>query len=134
MTSMIRSAAAIAALIALASPALLHAENWQKVADLPGGMSEELDKDSIFEALDGVRLVVQAKFRRQMPTATMETAVAVDCVKGLAKIRGVRLLDGERVMSESVSANAEYLPIHEGSAEDIYFMALCDGQKQESAD
>lgn len=122
-----RALAAGPAVLALAAmPAPLAAEPWEQVAELPGGIAVEVDANSVFEALDGVRLVLRATFRRQLPTATMETAVAVDCARAEAKIRGVRLLDGETVMSENVSLDSEFAPVREGSAEDIYFQALCE--------
>jgi hypothetical protein len=118
----------LVALLALAAalPAALGAEPWNKVDELPGGIAVEIDEGTEVEALDGVRLIERATFRRELPNGTMETAVAVDCAKEEARIRGVRLMNGEQVLSENVNDTTPYTAVHPGSAEAIYFKALCD--------
>ena len=112
---------ALAAVLAAAA----HAEPWTKIDELPGGIAVEIDEDSQVEALDGVQLIERATFRRELPNGTLETAVAVDCTHGTAKIRGVRLVNGEDVLAQNVNDGATYDPVHQGSAEAIYFKALC---------
>jgi hypothetical protein len=113
--------AAMAGAIATAA----QAEPWTKVDELPGGIAVEIDENSQVEALDGVQLVEQATFRRQLPNGTLETAVAADCAHGTAKIRGVRLVNEGKVLSQNVNDKAPYKPVHQGSSEAIYFKALC---------
>jgi hypothetical protein len=112
--------ACMAAIAAAAS-----AEPWTKVDELPGGIAVEIDENSQIEALDGVQMVEQATFRRQLPNGTLETAVAADCAHGTAKIRGVRLVDQGKTVSQNVNDKAPYEPVHQGSSEAIYFKALC---------
>jgi len=128
---MIYRTASLALLLA-ALPAALAAEPWDKVDELPGGIAVELDRDSVFEALDGARLVLRGTFRRENVGWMMETNVAVDCGLELAKIRGIRLLDGDKVLTERADHLAEFLPINAGSMEAVYFKALCG--KQAAAD
>jgi hypothetical protein len=113
------------ALILAALPATLAAEPWDKVDELPGGIAVELDRDSVFEALDGSTLVWRGVFRRENVGWIMETHVAIDCGRELAKIRGMRLLDGDEVLTERPDLQAEFLPINAGSSEAIYYKALC---------
>jgi len=75
--------------------------------------------------MDGERHVVLGTFRKQLPNALMETSVAVDCNADQAKIRRVRLLDGDRVMADNILATAEFLQVNEGSAEAFYTAGLC---------
>lgn len=113
------------ALVIAALPAALAAEPWEQVDELPGGIAVELDMDSVFEALDGARLVLRGTFRRPNGGWTMETNVAVDCELETAKIRGIRLLDGEKVVTERSDPLADFAPINAGSSEAIYYTALC---------
>jgi hypothetical protein len=113
------------ALALAALPAVLAAEPWEKVDELPGGIAVELDRDSVFETLDGATLVWRGVFRRENVGWTMETHVAIDCERELAKIRGMRLLDGAEVLTERPDLLAEFLPINAGSSEAIYYKALC---------
>jgi len=115
-------AAALAALL----PAGLAAEPWTKVAELPGDIAVELDQASVTHELDGERQVTLGVFRKQMPVALMESSVAVDCQANEAKIRRVRLLNGQDVMSDSILATSTFSPVNEGSAEAIYFGVLCN--------
>ncbi len=120
----------LATLLALA-PAPLAAQAWEEVAQVPGGIALELDRNSTAKALDGSRSVMMGIFRKQLPTGTMETTVAVDCAAQEAKIRRIRLIDGPRLISDNIMADAGFTPIREGSAEDLYRAALC--QDAESA-
>lgn len=113
------------ALMLAATPAMLAAEPWEQVDELPGEIAIELDQASVFEALDGTRLVLRGTFRRPSGGWTMETSMAVDCAHDQAKVRGVRLLDGDKVLTERVDALAEFAPVAAGSSEAIYFRALC---------
>ncbi len=122
--------AGLSALLALA-PAPLAAQTWEEVAQVPGGIALELDRDSTAKALDGSRSVMMGVFRKQLPTGLMETSVAVDCEAQEAKIRRIRLIDGPRLISDNILADAGFTPIREGSAEDLYQAALC--QEPESA-
>lgn len=109
----------------LGLPIALAAESWQKIDELPGGIALEVDRDTQVEALDGIALVQRATFRRQLPTGTIETAVAIDCQHKSAKIRGVRLKNGDAVISETVTNYDDFTPINPGSSEALYFKALC---------
>ena len=124
---------AIVALTAVLATAA-SAEPWTKIDELPGGIGVEIDENSQVEALDGVNLVERATFRRELPNGTMETAVAVDCGHGLAKIRGVRLVNGDDVLAQNVDDNAKYAPVHQGSSEAIYYKALCGTEPPPPAD
>ncbi|HSG34127.1 MAG TPA: hypothetical protein VLA37_06295 [Sphingomonadaceae bacterium] len=121
------------ALAIAALPAPLAAENWQQVDELPGGIAVELDLESWFEALDGVRLVQQGVFRRPNASWTMHTIVSIDCELELAKISGVRLLDGDELATEQLNYQAEFLPINPGSAEAMYYRALCGKEPSANA-
>ena len=116
---------AISALALAAIPAALAAEPWEKIDELPGEVDVELDMGEVFEALDGARLVMQGTFRRENVSWTMETSVSVDCELEFAKIRAIRLLDGDEVLTENVNYQAAFLPINAGSAEAIYYKGLC---------
>jgi hypothetical protein len=116
--------AALALLLA-ALPAALSAEPWEKVDELPGGIAVELDRDSVFEALDGAHLVWHGIFRRENVGWIMESHVAVDCENETAKLRGMRLMDGAEVLTERSDLLAEFVPINAGSSEAIYYKALC---------
>ena len=118
-------AAALAALL----PTALCAEPWVKEADLPGDIAVELDQATVAHELDGERQVTTGVFRKKLPVATMETSVAADCQTNEAKIRRVRLLNGEDVMSDSImTTTTTFGTVNEGSAEAIYFAALCGVQ------
>lgn len=126
----LRFAALTAALPAAALfSAPLAAEPWAQVAQLPGGIALELDEASVSHGMDGERHVALGTFRKQLPNALMETSVAVDCGANQAKIRRVRLLDGERVTADNILATAEFQPVNEGSAEAFYAAALCAGKE-----
>lgn len=116
-------AAVIPATFAAATPAT--AQLWVEVAKLPGDISVELDSESVEEAMDGAQLTLRGTFRKQMPYAMMETSVAVDCINTTAKIRAIRLKDGDTLLSETLSLDAEARPVGYGSAEAIYLEALC---------
>jgi hypothetical protein len=113
------------ALVLAALPAALAAEPWEKVDELPGGIAVELDLDSVFEALDGARLVLRATFRRDLAMGMMESNVEIDCGLETAKLRGIRLMNGATVLSERIDHLADFAPINPGSAEAIYFRVLC---------
>jgi len=121
--SLRRLAAAVLPVALAAAP--VAAQDWQKVAELPGGIAVEMDRQTLFEGLDGNRMVLMATFRKQLANTTMETAAAVDCARKQAKIRGVRLLSDGEILSEKVMATAEFAPINPGSAEATYYTALC---------
>lgn len=120
------------ALLLACAPAMLAAEPWVQVDELPGGIPVELDRGSVYEVLDGSRIVLRGSFRRENVGWMMETGVAVDCDRELAKIRGIKLMEGDKLLSERIDAMAEFLPINPGSSEAIYFRALC-GRDAESA-
>ena len=103
----------------------VSAQLWVEVAKLPGDISVELDSESVEEAMDGADLTLRGTFRKQMPNAMMETSVAVDCINTTAKIRSIRLKDGDTVLSETLSFDAAARPVGYGSAEAIYLEALC---------
>jgi len=116
------------ALMLATLPGALAAEPWEKVDELPGGIAVELDQDSVFEALDGARLVLRGTFRRPNGGWMMETSVAVDCGLEQAKIRGIALMDGDEVLTTSSDPLAEFAPINAGSSESMYYKALCGHQ------
>jgi hypothetical protein len=113
------------AMLITAIPAALAAEPWKEVDQLPGGIAVELDTGNVTVALDGARQVLLGTFRKQLPIATMETSVAVDCDNAQIKIRSIRLADGDRVLSETQAPTAQFNPVSYGSAEAIYFKGLC---------
>lgn len=115
--------AAILAVAFITAPA--SAQLWVEVAKLPGDIAVELDSESVEEAMDGPNLTLRGTFRKQMPNAMMETAVAIDCINTTAKIRSIRLKDGDTLLSETLSLDAEPRPVGYGSAEAIYLEALC---------
>ena len=123
-----------AAALAASLPTAVCAEPWVKVADLPGDIAVELDQATVAHELDGERQVTTGVFRKKLPVATMETSVAADCQANEAKIRRVRLLNGEDVMSDSImTTTTTFGPVNEGSAEAIYFAALCNAPAPASA-
>jgi hypothetical protein len=103
----------------------LAAESWKQVDLLPGDIAVELDENSMSEAMDGANMVLMATFRRLMPTGTMETDVAIDCKNETAKLRGLRLVNDGEVYNQPVSPTTDYHAIGYGSADAIYFLALC---------
>lgn len=119
--------AVLAALVPMtfAAAAPAGAQLWVEVAKLPGDIAVELDSESVEEAMDGAELTLRGTFRKQMPYAMMETSVAVDCINTTAKIRAIRLKDGDTLLSETLSLDAEAKPVGYGSAEAIYLEALC---------
>jgi hypothetical protein len=114
-----------AAFAAVALAAAASAEPWAKVDEMPGGIAVEIDQASKAEEMDGVRLVERASFRKQLPTGMMETAVAIDCAQEEVKIRGIRITAEGKVLAEKADNQARFGPINPGSAEAIYFKALC---------
>lgn len=126
------AAALAAALPATALSAAAEA-SWSKVDELPGGIAVEMDTGSKVEEMDGVRPVERARFRKQLPTGMMETAVAIDCAKQDAKIRSMKLTSDGKVLSDKTDNAAQYAPIHPGSAEAMYYKALCGKEVSDSA-
>jgi hypothetical protein len=134
MTLRLRPAALAAALAAAAlSAAAVAQANWTKVDELPGGIAVEMDAGSKAEQMDGVRMIERATFRKQLPTGTMETGVSVDCAKQEAKIRSVKLTSDGKVLSDNTNNAAQYAPIHPGSAEAMYYKALCGKEVADGA-
>lgn len=127
----VRFAPLILALAAV--PAALSAEPWEKIDELPGGIAIELDRDSVFEALDGAQLVWHGIFRRESVGWIMESHVAVNCEDETAKLRGMRLMDGAEVLTQRSDLLAEFVPINAGSAEAIYYKALCGREASTAA-
>lgn len=120
----IRFSHAVLAVVAVSASAAA-AESWVNVDVLPGGFALQIDMASKVEEMDGVRLVERATFRKQLPTAMIETAVAIDCAGEMAKTRGVKMISDGKVLSDSTNNTAQYLPVHFGSAEAMYYQALC---------
>ncbi|KPL68569.1 hypothetical protein SZ64_10910 [Erythrobacter sp. SG61-1L] len=116
---------ALCAIALLAAPTALSAAKWEEVERLSGDIAVELDTDSIAKALDGASEVTLATFRKELPNGTMQTDVAVNCAGETAKIRGIRLLQGDVVATASSTPGAEFHPVNYGSSEAIYFKALC---------
>jgi hypothetical protein len=119
------SLATTLAALAAALPATAADPAWTKVDELPGGIAVEMDTATKVEEMDGVLLIDRATFRKQLPTGMMETAVSIDCKGEQIKIRGVKLTSDGKVLSDSTSNTAQYVPIHSGSAEAMYYKALC---------
>ena len=92
---------------------------------LPGGFALQIDMATKVEEMDGVKLVERATFRKQLPTATIETTVAVDCAGETAKTRSVKMISDGKVVSDNTNNAAQYVPVHFGSAEAMYYKALC---------
>jgi hypothetical protein len=111
--------------LAITLPSVLAAKNWKEVDRLAGDVAVELDEESVTQAMDGANEVVQATFRRQMPTGIMETDVAIDCRNEAARLRGIRLVNGDDVYNQPVSPTLEFHPVSFGSADAIYLKALC---------
>jgi len=122
-----------AALCAALLPSALAAEPWEQVAQLPGGIALEPDLASVSTGLDGERRVAVGTFRKQLPSGLMESSVTVDCRANEARIRRVRLFDGERVTADNILAGASFAPVNEGSAEAFYAAALCAPAEEEAA-
>ena len=101
------------------------AESWVNVDVLPGGFALQIDMATKVEEMDGVKLVERANFRKQLPTATIETTVAVDCAGETAKTRSVKMISDGKVVSDNTNNAAQYVPVHFGSAEAMYYKALC---------
>lgn len=114
-----------AALAAAALSAVAAAEPWVPVDTLPGGIAVEMDQATKIKEMDGIRTVERATFRKQLPTGMMETAVEIDCAKEDAKINGIKLTSDGKVLADNVNKLAQFEPINPGSAEAMYFKALC---------
>ncbi|WEK47983.1 MAG: hypothetical protein P0Y56_06705 [Candidatus Andeanibacterium colombiense] len=116
----------IALVLAVAAiPSAVAAADWKEVDRLTGDVAVELDQGSVSKVLDGANEVLQATFRRQMPTGIMESDVAIDCKATAAKLRGLRLVNGDKIYNQPVSPTLEYHPVSFGSADAIYYKALC---------
>jgi hypothetical protein len=116
----------IALVLAVAvMPTALAAKNWKEVDRLTGDVAVELDEDSVTRAMDGTDEILQATFRRQMPTGIMESDVAIDCKAETARLRGLRLIGEDSVYNQPVDQTTEYHPVNFGSADAIYLKALC---------
>ena len=123
----------VLALLPVAATAATAAD-WQEIDRLTGDVPVELDRASVTKAMDGANEVVQATFRRQMPTGIMESDVAVDCKGAAAKLRGLRLVNGDNVYHQPVSPTTDYHPVSFGSADAIYYKALCGKEIAAPAD
>ena len=60
-----------------------------------------------------------------MPTGIMESDVAIDCRAETARLRGLRLVNGDSVYNQPIDQTTEYHPVNFGSADAIYLKALC---------
>lgn len=116
---------ALCAIALLAVPAGLSAASWEEVERLAGDIAVEIDTQSVTKAQDGATEVTLGTFRKELPNGVMQTDVAVDCKAQAAKIRGIRLLQGDVVATSSSTPGAEFRPVNYGSSEAIYFKALC---------
>lgn len=114
------------AILAVAVPSALAAQDWQEIDRLTGDVAVELDQASVTKAMDGANEVLQATFRRQMPTGPMESDVAIDCGNATARIRAIRLINADgSIYNQPVQQTLDYHSIGFGSSEAIYYKALC---------
>lgn len=111
--------------LAVAAPAALHAAEWKEVTRLTQDIAIALDEDSVKRVMDGADEVVLATFRRDQPTSMMESDIAMNCKKRTARLRAVRLIQGDEVYNQQVSQTTDYHAVNYGSADAIYFKALC---------
>ena len=110
------------------------AADWQEIDRLTGDVPVELNRASVAKVMDGASEVMQATFRRRMPTGIMESDVAIDCKGASAKLRGLRLINGTNVYNQQVSPTLDYHPVSFGSADAIYYKALCGKEIAAPAD
>lgn len=114
------------AILAVALPSALAAQEWKEIDRLTGDVAVELDEASVTKAMDGANEVLQATFRRQMPTGPMESDVAIDCGNATARLRAIRLINADgSIYNQPMSQTLDYSPISFGSSDAIYYKALC---------